>query len=290
MTNEQQQNLVYFIATQEGYKLDADGETRIPIHEDNEDFSIPLPTESVVETTDESTIFIIADGHGGSECAEFLTMRAELLVRKLVESKDWDLSKEDEFESLRESLLGIYADLDEEYCKEKAKEMREAKGNGCFGNKTSSVVDDGSTLCINIILKTSHGRWIINCNVGDSRTIIAPLSKDSIDSDLTFASVDDNMRNVERINHLLANGGRILNTVSLTFVDQKYLAGESLPSEILANDPLAFARVYRQGSKETRDVGVSYKRTLNLTSSMGDLLYKVKPAVMSWSVIYSLNT
>jgi hypothetical protein len=89
------------------------------------------------------------------------------------------------------------------------------------------------------------------------------------------------MRHADAIKHIISNGGRILNTVSMNFVDQAFLNGEEMLDEILAGSPIATARVYRPGCQETKEVGVTHKRTLNLSSSMGDLLYKVEPAVMS---------
>lgn len=167
-------------------------------------------------------------------------------------------------------------------------------------------IDDGCSCLINIICPgNEYGNgWLINANIGDSRTVLMQLStpnNESKFSKVLFASRDHNMLHPERLRFIHENGGRFLDPRSLRQINAAPLLypvnnskalfdsfSSSFSSESDLDDTadvfgLEYARIYRQASSVIQEIGCSSRKTLNLSATMGDLVFKIHPAIMSSS-------
>ena len=199
-------------------------------------------------------------------------------------------------------------------------EFMESKGRG------TKPHDDGCTLVVNLFIDG----WLINANVGDSRTVVGALldkssefetpakpttfyekynskkpiqlvknedeeesassqslpptpdftvSHQTAKMNLLFASSDHNMTHPRTTYYLQEHGGTfMLNTPpapKFYRVDSPQARNWRPYSELIGT------RVFRPKSGALIQAGVPHTRTLNLTSTMGDLLFKVAPAVMT---------
>jgi hypothetical protein len=156
-------------------------------------------------------------------------------------------------------------------------------------------------------LETNFLGYLINCNVGDSRTVLGrrPLSmpgtsisgielgsaRSSPSARLSssvghqqvamrgwgvhFVSVDHAPSHPEKALFIHQNGGLFINdngTRRHVKIDEK--RKKPYPD-------LVGARILRPPDETIKEIGVSHLRTLNLASTMGDLLYKISPAILS---------
>ncbi len=139
------------IAQQKGYRLILSG-TEEPLHECNED---------VLFTS--SNLFILADGHGSHFASTWFVEHAKNAFESLIDSHAWDFSDSGEISLFKNEALNIYATLDSQYMDIKKQEFNDWKTKGA-----DKPIDDGCTLVVNILLDG----YFINCNVGDSRTVV----------------------------------------------------------------------------------------------------------------------
>ncbi|KAG0163574.1 hypothetical protein DFQ30_011344 [Apophysomyces sp. BC1015] len=201
-------------------------------------------------------IYILADGHGGSGCSEFFVRNTPPAVRKLCQNYDPAmLSAKDIQQRYEHDIKKMVEELDEEYLNIKREQMRaqqdedtqmeeSSKANSTSmsheaGSEASSmnspetqrVDNDGCTLIINIF----YGEWLINVNVGDSRSVLisAPEPSESteeddetattcsyqsgVDSDyrmdVVFASQDHKPYLEHLAREILENGGEFVDSV-----------------------------------------------------------------------------
>ncbi|KAI9097015.1 phosphatase 2C-like domain-containing protein [Phlyctochytrium arcticum] len=253
-------------------------------------------------------VFILADGHGGVEAPRFFVKRISSEIRTILESRDWDFSDSQQQSDFRAAIHTIFRILDAAYASRKVEEYRKWMDSG--SDAADRPDDDGCTLLVNVLCDG----WLCNINVGDSRTIVGTPRRNALygnsgnspqqnwscsDSsnssassflDFTlpqdprgswqtiFASSDHNMTHPAKIHHINATGGQFvypfgsLKTVTI------------YPSETPPDKPyteLAGMRIYRPPTPQIKAVGVSHRRTLNLSATMGDLLFKVEPAVLN---------
>lgn len=124
-----------------------------------------------------------------------------------------------------------------------------------------------------------HNGYLINCNTGDSRTLLCSRTDPTAPWEVAFGSTDHDTMHHERVYGILEKGGHFVTSQGRYIqVPHKSRRGEEpLPSLAC----LQGARVYRQSNSVIQDVGLSHRRTLNLTATMGDLLFKLDPPVMS---------
>jgi Protein phosphatase 2C len=95
---------------------------------------------------------------------------------------------------------------------------------------------------------------------------------------LVFASEDHNMTEKHKVWDIQQRGGKFLNPFTVTLLD----VYTQPPSEREgAYIELSNARIFRPMSPQIAAVGCSHRRTLNLTATMGDLLFKIEPAVLT---------
>ncbi|KAL0093506.1 phosphatase 2C-like domain-containing protein [Phycomyces blakesleeanus] len=118
-------------------------------------------------------MFILADGHGGHGCAEFFVEKTPAAVRKLcAHYSPENFSSKSIHICFERDIKLMVNELDEEYLRLKRTQLQH---NGQGDN-------DGCTLIINIFF----GDWMINVNVGDSRTVL--MEKPSVGKDVQSGS------------------------------------------------------------------------------------------------------
>jgi serine/threonine protein phosphatase PrpC len=224
-------------------------------------------------------MYILADGHGGHQAPQIFLARSCAACFKVMEDKDWDLSKPEHKEELRKMLTDTYISLDKQFCEEKIKEYEEYNKNGRQGQKP---VDDGCTLIVNII----YDGYLINVNTGDSRTVLGSkkershfLHKKTYEYVPVFSSLDQSPDHPEKAYNVYHNGGIFLSSGG---IPRKRPNIEPFEKRGMVTYPeLIGSRIYRPSNKRIEELGINHLMTLNMGGSMGDLLFKIEPAVIS---------
>ncbi|KAJ3014035.1 hypothetical protein HKX48_005393 [Thoreauomyces humboldtii] len=264
-------HITWTVSAEKGYK-NMFGGNRLSIHEEMEDVHWPaseadgrLVGEHV--SRNGTRLFVLADGHGGVEAPRFFVAGATRAVMALLESRDWDFGVVEQQQAFREQVHTAFQILDASYSSKKVEEYRKWIDGG-----KDKPVDDGCTLVVNVLARG----WIVNINVGDSRTVLATRTDSTWEP--VFQSSDHNMTHPAKIHHIQKSGGQFI---------YPYGTLEFVQVPVTENPPtrpylqLAGMRIYRPPTPQIRAVGVSHRRTLNLSATMGDLLFKVEPAVLS---------
>jgi serine/threonine protein phosphatase PrpC len=254
----------------------------------------------------QSKIFILADGHGGVEAARFFVPRCKNLMYSLMtcQTPTWDFSLEHDQSLFEEKASMGFMVIDAEYCAWQVERYRRWVDSG--SRIEERPMDDGCTLVVTVV----HKGYMVNLNVGDSRSVVfsRPCTKkgengtdemmmaesemDSLNGEdghqtagvgggdwvPVFSSVDHNMTHPQKVWDIHRNGGHFLNpNGSLKYVHVEHPSMRQHRPYVELNG----GRIYRHPSEAVRTVGVSHRRTLNLTATMGDLLFKIVPAVLS---------
>jgi serine/threonine protein phosphatase PrpC len=218
----------------------------------------------------------MADGHGGHEAPQIFLARACAACFKVIEEKDWNLSIEEQQGRLKKLLVDTYISLDKQFCEEKVQEYEEYNRNGRRGIKP---VDDGCTLIVNII----YDGYLINVNTGDSRTVMGArqgktrnMRNEFIP---VFSSLDQSPDHPEKAYNVSHNGGIFLSSGG---IPRKVPNIEPFEERGMITYPeLVGTRIYRPSNKRIEELGINHLMTLNMGGSMGDLLFKIEPAVIS---------
>jgi serine/threonine protein phosphatase PrpC len=259
---------------QMGYKYNSNNQ-RIDLHKDNEDKYFPKKStpKSKYVSIHGDQMYLLSDGHGGTEAPVYFIEHLSQRIMELLNEMKYDFSNVMHQQIISRAISAIFSQVDQQYTTKKISEYKEwvAKGS----KPMAKPVDDGCTMIINIIQKG----WVLNCNVGDSRTVICRPSIYLKDWTPCFASTDHNMMHPAKVQEICNNGGKFVEPIGsklqyLNVPNLQYLEGQGYTQ-------LCNARVYRPESKEVKDVGCSHRRTLNLTSTLGDLLFKIQPPVIS---------
>ncbi|KAJ3172628.1 hypothetical protein HDU88_005958 [Geranomyces variabilis] len=276
--------ITWSVSSEKGYK-NVFGGNRLSIHPEMEDVHWPTWEAdgrfmSEHSTRDGTRLFVLADGHGGVEAPRFFVAGATRAVISLLEARDWNFAELEQQDAFRKQVHTAFQILDASYSSKKVEQYRKwiDAGGGVEGATAAAVgekkpVDDGCTLIVNVLLKG----WIVNINVGDSRTVVG-LKHEHVGWEPIFSSADHNMTHPAKIHHIQRSGGQFihpygtLKCVSVPNTDEP-------PAQPYTQ--LAGMRIYRPPTPQIRAVGVSHRRTLNLSATMGDLLFKVEPAVLS---------
>lgn len=203
-------------------------------------------------------MFILADGHGGRGCSEFFVRKTPAALQELCANYNIDTFADKETQKrFEKDIKHMVEALDEQYLEIKRLQLgRIAQNGGEDDVKTNQTDDnnkdqkqqeennaasdsqgseekdnDGCTLIVNIFL----GNWLINVNVGDSRSVLIsapePASADSkpspstlndigplgLDSDykmdVVFASQDHKPYLEHLAREILENGGEFVDSV-----------------------------------------------------------------------------
>lgn len=166
-------------------------------------------------------LFVLADGHGGPGCSEYFVRSTpaavEAVCSKYLPSK---LNEASVRAKLEKDIKAMIQQLDDAYLDLKRKQIASAAENS-----SETVDNDGCTLILNLFL----GEWLINVNVGDSRTVLITAPEPStplpvtapytvgIDKDynfeVEFASQDHKPYLEHLARHILENGGEFVDSV-----------------------------------------------------------------------------
>ena len=214
-------------------------------------------------------IFIVADGHAGHEAADWFIERLSDGVMNILNSTNWSFDDCSSRADLTSHITDLFVTYDKEYTALKINQFQAWKNR--MSPPASRPQDDGCTMVLNIIKKG----WLLNCNLGDSRTVIARPSMVQSGWITHYASVDHNMTNPQKVDDIRQRGGVFINPIGpkklYVPIKQK---GQDYPE-------LLNARLFRPNSPVIEDIGCSHRRTLNLTGTLGDLLFKIEPPIIS---------
>jgi len=274
--------IVWSISNEQGYRKK--NNEKVNLHEKCEDFHWPRRNDNTFKREHPINgkaiqMYILADGHGGHQAPQIFLARSCAACFKVMENKDWDLSKPEHQEELRKLLTDTYISLDKQFCDEKIKEYEEYNKNGRQGQKP---VDDGCTLIVNII----YDGYLINVNTGDSRTVLGSkkershfLHKKTFEYVPVFSSLDQSPDHPEKAYNVYHNGGIFLSSGG---IPRKRPNIEPFEKRGMVTYPeLVGSRIYRPSNKRIEELGINHLMTLNMGGSMGDLLFKIEPAVIS---------
>ncbi|KAI8894969.1 phosphatase 2C-like domain-containing protein [Globomyces pollinis-pini] len=259
---------------QKGYKFIPPLNSPLPLHDYNEDSFFPtkLTPPSDYISIHNHKIFLVADGHAGHEAPLFFINGLATKLLALLNSNNWNFSIKSHQSQLISLITDIYQSLDDEYTLIKTLEYQEWCRQGSVGKKP---MDDGCTMIVNII----QPGWVLNCNVGDSRTLIAKPSSYSKKWSPVFSSIDHNMMHPDKVFDIHNNGGLFLDGSGKIVLHVNVQHPNERGSRQYTE--LCNSRIFRPLSAHISDVGCSHRRTLNLTATLGDLLFKIKPPVLS---------
>jgi len=274
--------IVWSVSNEQGYRKK--NNEKVNLHEKCEDFHWPRRNDNTFKREHPINgkaiqMYILADGHGGHQAPQIFLARSCAACFKVMENKDWDLSKPEHQEELRKLLTDTYISLDKQFCDEKIKEYEEYNKNGRQGQKP---VDDGCTLIVNII----YDGYLINVNTGDSRTVLGSkkershfLHKKTFEYVPVFSSLDQSPDHPEKAYNVYHNGGIFLSSGG---IPRKRPNIEPFEKRGMVTYPeLVGSRIYRPSNKRIEELGINHLMTLNMGGSMGDLLFKIEPAVIS---------
>ncbi|KAJ3099365.1 Protein phosphatase 1D [Phlyctochytrium planicorne] len=250
--------------------------------------------KSMVETLSGTTrLFLLADGHGGVSAARFFVPRVRDTLLELMTSRLWDFSVEKDRLDFTEEAGTLFKILDTEYCAIQVAAYRRWVDAGSVHG--SRPADDGCTMVVVVV----HGGHAVCLNVGDSRAVIVSREeKGNKDAGLkvnfeqagkpalemgsrwtaVFSTDDHNMAHPGKVWDIHRSGGHFINPNGTL---KHVVVNPPEERRYQPYDELNGARIYRHPTDAVRAVGVSHKRTLNLTATMGDLLFKIEPSVLS---------
>ncbi|CAO0791775.1 unnamed protein product [Mucor circinelloides] len=166
-------------------------------------------------------LFVLADGHGGPGCSEYFVRNTPEAVQavcsKYFPSK---LGEAAVRAKLEKDIKAMIQKLDDNYLDLKRQQIASAAENS-----KETVDNDGCTLILNLFL----GEWLINVNVGDSRSVLITAPEPStplpvttpytvgVDKDynfeVEFASQDHKPYLEHLARHILENGGEFVDSV-----------------------------------------------------------------------------
>jgi serine/threonine protein phosphatase PrpC len=251
---------------QRGFKYNEE-RVKTALHDQCEDFYYPL--EGFCSSNNGDKLFFLADGHAGHQAPNYFITGIKTGVLQLLNSKKFDFSLDSHQTEIKTKITQIYLDLDQEYTILKTSEYQTWIENG--SDPSTKPMDDGCTMILNIV----QPNWVMNCNVGDSRTVIAKQSQYSNGLHSIFSSVDHNMTHAGKVSSIHKNGGKFLDPSGSMILSVKIDENKKSYYE------LGSSRLFRPLSNEIRAVGCSHRRTLNLSGTMGDLLFKIHPPVLT---------
>ncbi|KAJ3254983.1 hypothetical protein HK103_006685 [Boothiomyces macroporosus] len=248
---------------------------KVALHDYCEDFYFPTDDTPLSDYISKHSdqIFIMADGHAGHEAARYFTSGIATGLIQILNERMYDFSDSKHQQVISELICNLFEKLDREYTNMKIKEYQEWLAGGQIRQK--KPMDDGCTMVVNIIQRG----WILNCNVGDSRTVVAKPSLEHQEWVQCFSSMDHNMMHPEKVHDIHRNGGKFLDMSGTTFLNINVEPPEIRNGKLYAE--LCYSRLFRPICDEIRQVGCSHRRTLNLTGTMGDLLFKISPPVLT---------
>ena len=306
------------VATQKGYRYPPNGQQndshqpikKLDIHAEMEDQHFPFMDNSPnfvhAITQEPFQVFMLADGHGGHECAQFAVNTIPPRVVDLINSRQWNLGLSDHQETLRAEIERIFLDVDTVYCEHKLNQYRalneKAKSLDIQPYDTrlraEKPADDGCTLVLNVF----YDNYLINCNVGDSRTLL--LSRPTTNTILQHQKILDDTHSIATTDHRIptgwtpvfastdhtpgllkkalqihTNGGRFIMNGATVYV--KSMLEKSMESNQRHIEFLSQCRIGRPLGWRIEEVNFPACTTLNLSGTLGDLFFKYDPPLLN---------
>ncbi|KAI9289090.1 phosphatase 2C-like domain-containing protein [Umbelopsis sp. AD052] len=212
---------------------------------------IKLLDEKTQELSIAGRVFVLADGHGGPGCSEYFIRHVPVAVQTICAKYTAEQVSELEIQTkLEVEFKDMVAELDEEYLSikreefqkqaelmevDKAKKMEPAttgdsdamETDEASDNPGTKVNNDGCTLIINLLV----GEWLVNINVGDSRSILmsapeytktdvngydysnSPVIDQNYKMDVVFASQDHKPYLEHLAREIMDKGGEFVDSV-----------------------------------------------------------------------------
>jgi serine/threonine protein phosphatase PrpC len=292
-------SFAWSVATQKGYRYGnsfaRNGASKLDIHPEMEDMHYPAqdqtPNNVHPLTGQTYQLFVLADGHGGHSCAKYAVERLPPAIIDIMNSRRWNMRSPEEQQELRETIQKLFLAVDGEYCGRKLEEFRQwirpiiAMGGNPNDQqyRPSKPADDGCTIVVNIL----YDGFLVNCNVGDSRSVLYRSEQHANEWSTAFASIDHTPGHPAKAHQIHTNGGRyMINGVTMDI--SCYMEGFNLQTwngqvvhESEVYDYLSRCRIGRQAGWRISEIDVQACTTLNLTGTMGDLFFKYNPSLIT---------
>ncbi|KAI8845492.1 phosphatase 2C-like domain-containing protein [Chytridium lagenaria] len=198
-------------------------------------------------------------------------------------SHSWDFSIEEDRHKFTQEAGSLFKILDTEYCAMQVAAYRRWVDAGAIHGQRPA--DDGCTMVVVVV----HGDHAVSLNVGDSRAVLVTREQttNAMEEDgrpaasrwiPVFSTEDHNMAHPGKVWDIHSSGGHFINPNGTL---KHVVVSPPEQRRYRPYDELNGARIYRHPTDAVRAVGVSHKRTLNLTATMGDLLFKIEPSILS---------
>ncbi|KAG0267057.1 hypothetical protein DFQ27_009204 [Actinomortierella ambigua] len=213
-------------------------------------------------------LFCITDGHGGRACSSFVIATIPGAFQVILgKYRPTDLNLPSVRESIRSQIIEAIRVIDKEYLDYKKQQYLLYKAKKLDHDPGS----DGTTLIVNVFM----GKWIINVNLGDSRTIVTSRDQQLARWNVEFAS-EDHTPSLERLaQQIYANGGEFV-----THDDKVIRFDPLLKIDKKHRTSLREARI-RVKDGEDNVYGIPFRTSngqypsINLGACIGDVLYKM---------------
>ncbi|KAG0223039.1 hypothetical protein BGW41_005755, partial [Actinomortierella wolfii] len=213
-------------------------------------------------------LFCITDGHGGRACSSFVIATIPGAFQVILgKYRPTDLDLVNVRESIRSQIIEAIRVIDKEYLDYKKQQYLLYKAKKLEHDPGS----DGTTLIVNVFM----GKWIINVNLGDSRTIVTSRDPQLARWNVEFAS-EDHTPSLERLaQQIYANGGEFV-----THDDKVIRFDPTLKNDKKHRTSLREARI-RVKDGEDNVYGIPFRTSngqypsINLGACIGDVLYKM---------------
>ncbi|KAG0332570.1 Protein phosphatase 1L [Podila horticola] len=264
-----QEPSMFAVEQQTGYaypRLRNSGRSRLQKEECEDGFAI---SDLKYNNTFLGRLFCITDGHGGRACSNFVIATIPGAMQVILgKYKPSDISLPSVQETIKRQVTEALRLIDKEYLEYKKQQYLLFKAKAIPNDPGS----DGTTLIVNIFID----KWIINVNLGDSRSMIS--SRDITGRwNVDFFS-EDHTPSLERLAHTIyANGGEFV-----THDDKVIRFDPNLKSDKKHRVSLKEARI-RVKDAASNAYGIPYRTrngqcaSVNLGACIGDVLYKLDP-------------
>ncbi|KAF9311816.1 Protein phosphatase 1L [Podila horticola] len=264
-----QEPSMFAVEQQTGYaypRLRNSGRSRLQKEECEDGFAI---SDLKHNNTFLGRLFCITDGHGGRACSNFVIATIPGAMQVILgKYKPSDISLPSVQETIKRQITEALRLIDKEYLEYKKQQYLLFKAKAIPNDPGS----DGTTLIVNIFID----KWIINVNLGDSRSMIS--SRDITGRwNVDFFS-EDHTPSLERLAHTIyANGGEFV-----THDDKVIRFDPNLKSDKKHRVSLKEARI-RVKDAASNAYGIPYRTrngqcaSVNLGACIGDVLYKLDP-------------
>jgi serine/threonine protein phosphatase PrpC len=235
-------------------------------------------------------LLIMADGHGGPRCARYVVDNLpEKIKQKMNAIATLNQQK------IEDAFVEAIQEIDAEYVVILRKRFESWKAKG--GDENTRPPDDGSTLIVNAILPDfmnpgSGEETFINFNVGDSRTcLLETVNRARFRFDVVNWSEDQHPGHPEKALHIIHGTAA---TAIIKLADPKsqnllvprnlyemvpHDAKRAKPIDTLRQGRVMRTEEYLGADSEAVKLGLATGQHINCGDAMGDLLFKLHPAV-----------